>query len=104
MIDDKSREINDYLCKNQLKLGKRIRAVREFGGYTQKEFCALFDMAQSTLSAYETDKMQPTLSALINIAKKFNVSLDWLCGIDIDNGTAFTYDRRCAINSTKGED
>lgn len=53
---------------------------------SQKEFCAVLDIPQSTLSAYETDRMQPTVSTLINIATKFNVSLDWLCGIDKTNG------------------
>lgn len=65
-----------------IKFGKRIRIVRKNAGCSQKEFCALLDIPQSTLSAYETDRMQPTVMSLINIATKFNVSLDWLCGIE----------------------
>ncbi len=65
----------------ELKFGKRIRTIRENADYTQKEFCELLDIPQSTLSAYETDKMQPTVATLINISKTFNVSMDWLCGI-----------------------
>ncbi len=64
-----------------MKFGKRIRAVRKNAGYSQKEFGSLLGIPQATLSAYETDRMQPTVSSLIRIAKKFNVSLDWLCGI-----------------------
>ena len=63
-------------------LGKRIHEVRKNSGYTQKEFGALLGIPQTTLSAYETDRMQPTLSSLVIIAAKFNVSLDWLCGIE----------------------
>lgn len=63
-------------------LGKRLREVRKNSGYTQKEFGALLDIPQTTLSAYETDRMQPTLASLITIAAKFDVSLDWLCGIE----------------------
>lgn len=64
-----------------MKLGKRIRTVRKNAGCTQNEFCSLLGIPQSTLSAYETDRMQPTIASLVNIATKFNVSLDWLCGI-----------------------
>lgn len=64
------------------KFGERIREVRKNSGYTQKEFGALLDIPQTTLSAYETDRMQPTIASLVAIAAKFNVSLDWLCGMD----------------------
>lgn len=67
---------------SELKFGERIRIVRKNAGCSQKEFCALLDIPQSTLSAYETDRMQPTVSSLVNIATTFNISLDWLCGIE----------------------
>lgn len=66
----------------ELKFGERIRAIRKNAGCNQNEFCSTLGIPQSTLSAYETDRMQPTISSLINIAMKFDVSLDWLCGID----------------------
>lgn len=66
----------------EIKLGERIRAVRKKAGCNQKEFCSLLEIPQSTLSAYETDRMQPTVATLVNIATTFNVSLDWLCGIE----------------------
>lgn len=67
---------------SELKFGDRIRDVRKNAGCSQKEFCTVLDIPQSTLSAYETDRMQPTVASLVNIATKFNVSLDWLCGIE----------------------
>lgn len=67
---------------SDLKFGERIRKVRKNAGCSQKEFCSMLDIPQSTLSAYETDRMQPTIASLVNIATKFNVSLDWLCGIE----------------------
>lgn len=69
----------------KMKFGNRIRMIRQNSGYTQKEFCLLLGIPQSTLSAYETDRMQPTVDSLINIATKFNVSMDWLCGINEDS-------------------
>lgn len=67
---------------SEIKFGERIRTVRKNAGCSQKEFCSLLDIPQSTLSAYETDRMQPTVATLINIATRFNVSMDWLCGIE----------------------
>ncbi len=65
-----------------INFGERIRLVRKNAECSQKEFCALLDIPQSTLSAYETDRMQPTIATLVKIAEKFNVSVDWLCGIE----------------------
>ena len=67
---------------SEVKFGERIRTIRKNAGCSQKEFCSVLDIPQSTLSAYETDRMQPTVATLINIATKFNVSMDWLCGIE----------------------
>ena len=66
----------------EVKFGERIRAVRKNAKCNQKEFCSLLNIPQSTLSAYETDRMQPTVATLINISTKFNVSMDWLCSVD----------------------
>lgn len=65
-----------------VKLGERIRAIRKNAGCSQKEFCSQLGIPQSTLSAYETDRMQPTVATLIHIATEFNVSIDWICGLD----------------------
>lgn len=67
---------------DEIKFGEKIKLLRINARYTQKEFCDLLGIPQSTLSAYETDRMMPTLGALINIASKFNVSMDWLCGLE----------------------
>ena len=67
-----------YCIMSEIKFGERIRTVRKNAGCSQKEFCSLLDIPQSTLSAYETDRMQPTVATLINIATRFNVSMDWL--------------------------
>lgn len=67
---------------SEVRFGERIRTIRKNAGCSQKEFCSVLDIPQSTLSAYETDRMQPTVATLINIATKFNVSMDWLCGIE----------------------
>lgn len=69
-------------ANEKIQFGERIRLIRKKAKCSQKEFGSMLNIPQSTLSAYETDRMQPTVASLVNIATKFNVSLDWLCGID----------------------
>ena len=49
---------------------------------SQKEFSEYLGLPQSTLSSYESGKMSPSLSMTFRIAKKCNVTMDWLCGND----------------------
>lgn len=63
--------------------GERLKTLRsENMRMTQKEFSAFLKIPQPTLSAYESGKNKPTIDVVINIAKKCNVSIDWLCGIE----------------------
>lgn len=66
----------------EVNFGERILTIRLNAGLSQIEFCSQLGIPQSTLSAYETDKMQPTVSTLIKLAAAYNVSMDWLCGIE----------------------
>lgn len=59
----------------------RLKQLREDMGLTQKEFAEKVGFTQATLSAYENNPKNPSLSIMINIAIKCNVSLDWLCGL-----------------------
>lgn len=49
---------------------------------SQKDFAQELGIPQPTLSAYESGKIKPTIDAIINIADKTGVSIDWLCGRD----------------------
>lgn len=92
---------------SEIKFGERIREVRKNAGCSQKEFCAMLDIPQSTLSAYETDRMQPTVVSLVNIATTFNVSLDWLCDIEknsekkIDDPSELSDDLKAALDEAE---
>lgn len=59
----------------------RIKSLRIDLGLTQKEFATLINVSVVSVSSYETGAKTPSLDMLINIAKKCNVSLDWLCGL-----------------------
>ncbi|MBD5128334.1 MAG: helix-turn-helix transcriptional regulator [Ruminococcaceae bacterium] len=84
------------------EIGSRIREVREKTKLNQKEFCAVLEIPQSTLSAYETGRMQPTIASLVNIATKFNISLDWLCGVNnTGNNNGLPDDLSAALNDAE---
>ena len=67
-------EIN-LMCTS---IGQRLKSLRSLN--KQGEFAKFLEIPQPTLSAYERDKIKPTMDALINIADKCDVTLDWLCG------------------------
>ena len=60
--------------------GDRIKQLRTRLKLSQREFVEGIGITASALSAYEKGQKQPTISVAMNIAAKYNVSLDWLCG------------------------
>ncbi len=63
--------------------GERLKMLRSLqGNKSQKDFAVELGIPQPTLSSYESGKIKPTVDAIINIADKCGVSMDWLCGRD----------------------
>ena len=63
--------------------GERLKSLRSMrGNKSQKEFAEELGIPQPTLSSYESGKIKPTVDAIINIADKCGISMDWLCGRD----------------------
>lgn len=66
---------------NNTTLGDKLQYLRKDMSISQKDFADFLGIPQPSLSAYENNRNSPTVDVLINIAKKCNISLDWLCGI-----------------------
>ena len=63
--------------------GERLKMLRSLqGNKSQKDFAVELGIPQPTLSSYESGKIKPTVDAIINIADKCGISMDWLCGRD----------------------
>lgn len=62
-------------------LGDKLQSLRKKMTMSQKNFADYLGIPQPSLSAYENNRNSPTVDVLINIAKKCNISLDWLCGV-----------------------
>jgi transcriptional regulator with XRE-family HTH domain len=63
-----------------MTFGKRLAALRKDARLTQKQLCAFLKMGDSAISSYEIGKSMPDHELLIEIAKYFNVSIDYLLG------------------------
>lgn len=62
--------------------GFRLRALRKDKGLTLETASELTGISTSTLQRYENNLQEPQLSKLIALAKAYNVTLDYLAGLD----------------------
>ncbi len=65
---------------NKELIGKRLKSFRKTSGLTQEQLAAELNTSHSTISAYENGKTMLLTAFAYDIAKKYNISLDWLCG------------------------
>lgn len=64
-----------------MKYTERIRALREDGDFTQSQIAALLNVGQKTYSDYELGKTRIPIESIIVLARHYNVSMDYICGI-----------------------
>lgn len=73
---------------------KRLKEARQNKGIKQKELSELTGISVAMLSAYENPNAKagknPTLSTAYTLANALDVSIDWLCGNDLDRSTKNT--------------
>lgn len=65
-------------------LSLRLKELRDGLGLNQSEFSESIQLKQPTYNAYEKGANKPQVDTLIKIATKYNVSIDWLCGLSDD--------------------
>ena len=65
-----------------IDLGLRIKELREKVGWSQEDLGRKVNKSKSTISLYENGGLVPPGDTLIEMASLFNVSLDYLVGID----------------------
>lgn len=62
-------------------LGKRLKELREERGLTQQQCANQLGVHSVTYLHYEKEQREPPLSLLADIAKFYNVSVDYLLGL-----------------------
>lgn len=59
-------------------IGERIQYLREEKNLTQAELAKLLNISKSSLSSYEQNARRPSVDTVIQIAKFFNVTSDYI--------------------------
>ncbi len=65
-----------------MKLGDRIKKLREGKNISQKELAKELGVTDAMVSMYENDKKNPSLEVITKLAAFFNVSTDYLLGAE----------------------
>ena len=58
---------------------KTLRTEKQLG---QIELASILDVSKGTISLWENGLREPKLSNLVNIARYFSVSIDYLAGLE----------------------
>lgn len=58
--------------------GKNLKTERENAGFNQKQLALRIGTSQQRISEWECDKVEPTVSNIVAIAKALDVSFDEL--------------------------
>lgn len=73
-----------FCCGGAILVGERLLILRKNAGLTQDELAYILRINKHSISSYERDKSEPPDAIKIEIAKYFNVSIDYLLGLTND--------------------
>ena len=86
-------------------IGERLKALRREKNLKQEELANIIGVSKSSVSHYETNKDEASDNVKIEIARYFNVSLDYLLGIIEEPVACYHQDRfiRIPVNMNVDE-
>ena len=64
-----------------MNYAERIRSLREDADMTQAQIAGLLQVGQRTYCDYELGKTRIPVDSLILLARMYNVSMDYICGV-----------------------
>ncbi len=62
--------------------GQRLKEIRQEKGLTQTKLAQMLSTTQSTVGKYEREEIQLTVDVIIKICKMFEISSDYLLGLE----------------------
>ena len=65
-----------------VEFGNTLKTLRINNNLTQSQLAQQLGLTKSVISAYETGIRMPSYDVLIQIAKKFKVTTDYLLGVE----------------------
>ena len=72
-------------------IGKRLKEIREKTGMNKKEFADYIGVKYTTYNNYETGAREPASDFLILISTKFDVSIDYILGLQAEKEILHSY-------------
>lgn len=84
------------------KLGNRIKQLRQSANLTQLELARKLNVSSAVISAYELGERTPSLKVLAQLANIFQVSSDYLLGINhsyLQNMETLSYEETLAVQN-----
>lgn len=75
-----AKDINYITNLNKVEMGKRLKQIRKENGLSLRDLASLLNTGYSNLGSYERGERIILTSFAYQICKKYNISLDWLCG------------------------
>lgn len=73
-------------------IGDKLKEIREHIGKNKKEFADYIGIKYTTYNGYETGSREPASDFLILISKKFDVSIDYLLGLQEESEVLHSYE------------
>lgn len=70
------------MSKELFTLAEKIKLLRENRGMTQAELARILGLSRSGVNAWEMGLSIPSTQYVVALAKTFNVSADYLLGLD----------------------
>lgn len=67
--------------QNRNIFASRLKQARQAAGLTQQQLAEKIGFSRAGLTQFENNIREPSLLTAINLARRLNVSLDWLVGI-----------------------
>lgn len=64
-----------------IQLAERLRELRESHHLTQKQLAQDMDVTRASVNAWEMGISLPTVSKLVELARRFHISTDYLLGL-----------------------
>ena len=65
-----------------IKFSERLKELRTEKGLSQRDLARATGISQNAIAFWENEKRVPNANAVITLAKYFNVSTDYLLGLE----------------------
>ncbi len=65
-----------------MDIGSRLKEIRKEHGLSQSAFATSIGVTQDSISLWERNKRIPEIAHIIKICNKYNVSADFILGIE----------------------